>query len=151
MGETRHLRKAAKSLVLLGRERAERGRGEGRVWLVGGGPGDPELLTLEFMKADRGGRIFMDINRNDYGATFACAYAVRARPGAPVSAPCTWDEIADGSVGPTSFTVRTMLDRVAKLGDLWSEMAQTSQSAKDALAQLGGPPDDPSPARRRFR
>jgi bifunctional non-homologous end joining protein LigD len=112
---------------------------------------EPELLTLEFMKVDRGGRIFMDINRNDYGATFACAYAVRARPGAPVSAPCTWDEIAEGSITPTSFNVRSMLDRVAKLGDLWSTMAQTSQSARDALARLGGRPDGPSPARRRFR
>jgi bifunctional non-homologous end joining protein LigD len=112
---------------------------------------EPELLTMEFMKADRGGRIFMDINRNDYGATFASAYAVRARPGAPVSAPCTWDEIADGSVAPTSFNVRSMLDRVATVGDLWLEMAQTLQSAKKALAHLGGPPDDPSPARRRFR
>src|SRR5947199_73802 len=50
---------------------------------------DPEHLTLEFMKADRGGRIFVDINRNEYSATFAAAYAVRARPGAPVSAPCS--------------------------------------------------------------
>ena len=54
---------------------------------------DPEHLTQEFSKADRGGRILVDTARNRYGATLAAAYAVRARPGAPVSAPCTWEEI----------------------------------------------------------
>src|SRR5262249_29172841 len=50
---------------------------------------DPEHLTQEFSKADRGGRIFVDSGRNGYSATFAAAYTVRARRGAPVSAPCT--------------------------------------------------------------
>ena len=45
----------------------------------------PEHLTQEFSKADRGGRIFVDTGRNGYSATFAAAYAVRAKPGAPVS------------------------------------------------------------------
>ena len=56
---------------------------------------DPERLTQEFSKADRGGRILVDTGRNAYSATFAAAYAVRARPGAPVSAPCTWDEVSE--------------------------------------------------------
>src|SRR5262245_17344561 len=50
----------------------------------------PRQLTQEFSKADRGGRIYVDTGRNGYGATFAAAYTVRAKPGAPVSAPCTW-------------------------------------------------------------
>ena len=111
----------------------------------------PRQLTLEFMKADRGGRIFVDIGRNEYSATFASAYAVRARAGAPVSAPCTWEEIADGRVEPTTFGLRSMLDRVARVGDLWADLYQQLQSATRALAQLGGPPEGPSPARRRFR
>ena len=57
---------------------------------------DPEHLTQEFSKADRGGRILVDTGRNGYSATFAAAYAVRAKPGAPVSAPCTWEEIERG-------------------------------------------------------
>ena len=61
---------------------------------------DPEHLTQEFSKADRGGRILIDTGRNGYSATFAAAYAVRAKPGAPVSAPCTWDEIENGTVEP---------------------------------------------------
>src|SRR5439155_14729153 len=58
---------------------------------------DPDRLTQEFSKADRGGRILVDTGRNGYSATFAAAYAVRAKPGAPVSAPCTWDEIERGA------------------------------------------------------
>ncbi len=50
---------------------------------------DPDNLTQEFHKADRGGRILVDTGRNGYSATFAAAYTVRAKPGAPVSAPCT--------------------------------------------------------------
>ena len=60
----------------------------------------PEHLTQEFSKADRGGRIFVDTGRNGYSATFAAAYAVRAKPGAPVSAPCTWEEVERGDVRP---------------------------------------------------
>src|SRR5215471_6265955 len=48
---------------------------------------DPDNLTLEFSKVDRAGRILVDTGRNGYSATFAAAYAVRAKPGAPVSAP----------------------------------------------------------------
>ena len=83
---------------------------------------DPKHLTQEFSKADRGGRILVDTGRNAYSATFAAAYAVRAKPGAPVSAPCTWAELERGEAGPRTFTLRSMAGRVAKTGDLWSDM-----------------------------
>ena len=83
----------------------------------------PDTLTQEFSKADRGGRILVDTGRNGYSATFAAPYTVRARPGAPVSAPCTWMEIERGEVAPRSFTVRTMPGRIAEVGDLWAGMA----------------------------
>jgi bifunctional non-homologous end joining protein LigD len=86
---------------------------------------DPAHLTLEFSKADRAGRIYVDTGRNGYSATFAAAYAVRARPGAPISAPCTWDELAEGSVEPRSFTLRTMTERVAQVGDIWADLLST--------------------------
>ena len=60
----------------------------------------PDHLTQEFTKADRKGRIYVDTGRNGYSATFAAAYTVRAKPGAPVSAPCTWEEIEKGKVEP---------------------------------------------------
>jgi bifunctional non-homologous end joining protein LigD len=81
---------------------------------------DPEHLTQEFSKVDRAGRIYVDTGRNGYSATFAAAYAVRPKPGAPVSAPCTWQEVASGSVSPRTFTLRNMAARMARAGDLWA-------------------------------
>ena len=83
---------------------------------------DPARLTTEFHKVDRGDRIFVDTGRNGYSATFAAAYAVRPRPGAPVSAPCTWDELASGAVTPSSLTLRTLPARLAAVGDLWADL-----------------------------
>ena len=89
---------------------------------------DPRNFTREFYKVDRGGRILVDTGRNEYSATFAAAYAVRPRPGAPVSAPCTWTEIEEGRVGPRSFTLRSMADRIARVGDVWRDMLDCRQS-----------------------
>ena len=97
---------------------------------------DPEHLTQEFLKVDRGARIFVDVGRNGYSATFAAAYAVRARPGAPVSAPCTWDELAGGDVGPQTFTLRTMADRIARVGDLWGDLHAGGQSLRGPAEEL---------------
>jgi bifunctional non-homologous end joining protein LigD len=97
---------------------------------------DAQHLTQEFSKADRGGRILVDTGRNGYSATFAAAYAVRARRGAPVSAPCTWQEVEDGTVGPQTFTLRTMADRVAAVGDIWSDLHARRQNLKAAIEEL---------------
>ena len=70
-----------------------------------------------------GGRIYIDTGRNRAGATVAAAYTVRARKGAPVSAPCTWDEVASGAVLPQTFTIRNMAERLDSVGDLWRGLA----------------------------
>lgn len=93
----------------------------------------PELFTQEFMKVDRNGRILVDTGRNAPGATCAAVYAVRPRPGAPVSAPCTWREIEDGSVGARTFTLRTMAERLAAAGDLWQPMEAHRRSLRGPL------------------
>ena len=120
------------------RQLADRGRGPVRArrratLLVSR---DPDHLTQEFSKKDRGRRILIDTGRNGYSATFAAAYAVRARPGAPVSAPCTWKEIEDGTVEPTTFSLRNMAERVAAVKDLWEEMPAAAQPLKEAVARL---------------
>jgi len=97
---------------------------------------DPENLTLEFSKADRGRRILVDTGRNGYSATFAANYAVRAKPGAPVSAPCTWEEIERGEVGPQSFTLRNMSERLAAVGDLWSGLLKRKRSLRRPIEKL---------------
>jgi bifunctional non-homologous end joining protein LigD len=97
---------------------------------------DPEHLTQEFHKSDRGGRILVDTGRNGYSATFAAAYAVRARPGAPVSAPCTWKEVESGTVGPRTFTLRTMAARVGHTGDVWADLRRRKRSLKGPIERI---------------
>ena len=97
---------------------------------------DPEHLTQEFSKADRGRRILVDTGRNGWSATYAATYAVRAKPGAPVSAPCTWDELERGDVGPRTFTLRQMAGRIAAVGDVWAELHARGVSLRQPLAQL---------------
>jgi bifunctional non-homologous end joining protein LigD len=90
----------------------------------------PDRLTQEFSKTDRRGRIYVDTRRNGYGATFAAAYTVRARAGAPVSAPCAWDEIERGTVEPRTFTLTNMLERVERVGDLWAGLLRRGRSLR---------------------
>jgi bifunctional non-homologous end joining protein LigD len=96
----------------------------------------PHALMQEFIKADRGDRIFVDTGRNLPGATFAAVYAVRAKPGATISAPCTWAELEGGTVGPRAFTLRTMAARIGEVGELWSGMDERRCSLREAMARL---------------
>ncbi len=96
----------------------------------------PDQLTQEFSKADRKGRIYVDTGRNGYSATFAAAYTVRAKPGAPVSAPCTWQEVEHGDVSPRTFTLRNMADRIATAGDVWADMRRRGRSLTRPIAKL---------------
>jgi bifunctional non-homologous end joining protein LigD len=95
-----------------------------------------EIFTQEFIKADRAGRILVDTGRNGQGATFAAVYAVRPKPGAPVSAPCTWQEVERGAVGPRTFALRTMPARIAEVGDLWAGIDGRGQSLRGPLDEL---------------
>jgi bifunctional non-homologous end joining protein LigD len=96
----------------------------------------PQELTQEFSKSDRAGRILVDTGRNDYSATFAAAYTVRAKPGAPVSAPCKWEEVEHCDVGPQSFTLRSMNKRADRVGDLWAGILTSKRSLKRPLERL---------------
>ncbi|MBM3770190.1 MAG: hypothetical protein FJW27_02690 [Acidimicrobiia bacterium] len=96
----------------------------------------PDALTQEFSKVDRPGRIYVDTGRNGYHSTYAAAYTVRAKRGAPVSAPCTWTEIERGDVGPGTFTIRNLLERVASVGDVWADMPRQGRSLKQPMEKL---------------
>ena len=107
---------------------------------------DPDRLTQEFSKADRGGRILVDTGRNGYSATFAAPYTVRARPGAPVSAPCTWEEVERGDVAPRSFNLRSIPQRIHEVGDLWADIwSQPSSLSADVHARLKQLTSDTTP------
>ena len=84
---------------------------------------DPESTTTAFLKADRGGKVFLDATRTG-GATVAAAYSPRARPGVPVSFPVAWDDL--DAVTPGEFTIHTA---IARLGgtDPWAESLPAPQ------------------------
>lgn len=84
----------------------------------------PDAFTRAAHRRSRRGRIYLDVGRNHAGATFAAPYSVRARSGAPVSAPCTWDEVVGGRITSRSVTVRSLPSRLAELGDLWAPLAE---------------------------
>ena len=90
---------------------------------------DPDHLTREFHKVNRHGRILIDTARNNPGATFAAPYSLRPKPGAPVSAPCTWEEVQRG-IAPQAVTLKSMPARLKKLGDLWAELLPAAKRAR---------------------
>ena len=78
----------------------------------------PELITAAWWKEERGQRVFVDYNQNAPHKTVFGAWSVRARPGAQVSAPLTWDEVE--TLHPDELTIATVPERLAAVGDPWS-------------------------------
>jgi bifunctional non-homologous end joining protein LigD len=76
---------------------------------------------MEQLKANRGRRVFIDTNRNGYAQLVAAAYAVRARNGAPVSAPLAWSELRKKNLRANSFTIRNLFQRLEQLSDPWAD------------------------------
>ena len=91
----------------------------------------PGQVTTKWWKEERGERIFIDYNQNARDRTIASAYSVRPKPGAPVSAPVTWDELAD--VAPEDFTVATMPARFAEVGDRHAAIDDAAHSLQPLL------------------
>ena len=93
----------------------------------------PELITAAWWKEERGRRVFVDYNQNAPHKTVFGAWSVRARPGAQVSAPLTWDEVA--VLHPDELTVATVPERLAEHGDPWAGIDEHPQSL-DPLLEL---------------
>ncbi|MGB3390946.1 MAG: DNA ligase D [Pseudaminobacter sp.] len=98
----------------------------------------PDRFVSTIAKAKRGGKILIDYLRNQRGATAVAAYSSRARPGAAVSAPLTWEELGPG-IGPAYFTVENMPKRLASLRrDPW-----------DGFRKAAAPLEQPKQRRRK--
>jgi DNA ligase D-like protein (predicted polymerase) len=91
----------------------------------------PDQVTTKWWKEERGEQIFVDFNQNARDRTIASAYSVRPAPHAPVSAPVTWDELAD--VHPRDFTIATMPERFAKIGDVHATIDDQAFSLEPLL------------------
>ena len=77
----------------------------------------PDLITAAWWKEERGARVFVDFNQNAPHKTVFGAWSVRARPGAQVSTPFAWEELA--SIEPDELTIDSVPLRVAANGDPW--------------------------------
>ena len=88
----------------------------------------PDRWTLEQRKDKRNSRVFLDTNRNAYGQTVAPAYAVRARQGAPVSTPITWDELDRRDLRPDRWTISNVFDKLEKCEDPWKDFFRRAGS-----------------------
>jgi len=98
----------------------------------------PERFVATMTKSKREGKIFLDFFRNTRGATAVAAYSTRARPGAPISTPLTWDELARLD-GPASHTVRTLPRRLARLSrDPWEGFFELRQAVRPAALRAVG-------------
>lgn len=87
----------------------------------------PDLLTLSMARAERGGRILVDYAQNARGKNTVAAYSARARPGAPVAAPLTWEELERPGLRPNQWTIKTLPDRLAHVGDLMGPLMAVRQ------------------------
>jgi bifunctional non-homologous end joining protein LigD len=85
---------------------------------------NPALMTAQYKVANRPrGRVLVDYNQNRWGSTLASIYSPRPRPEASVSTPVTWTEVERG-IRIQDFTIRSVPDRVDRLGDLWKPLLQ---------------------------
>jgi len=94
---------------------------------------DPKVATTAFVKADRGGKVFVDSTRVG-GATVIAAYSPRVRPGVPVSFPVAWDDL--DAITPAEFTVHSALSQLGNR-DPWADQMPKPQRLPANLVEEG--------------
>jgi bifunctional non-homologous end joining protein LigD len=82
----------------------------------------PDETTVEISKAKRGNRIFIDTNRNHFAQTAVAPYSVRAREGASVAVPITWEELSSPNLKPAQFNMVSVFDLLANRPDPWADI-----------------------------
>jgi bifunctional non-homologous end joining protein LigD len=98
----------------------------------------PDRFTATMSIAARKGKIFIDYLRNGRGATAIAPFSTRAKPGATVSAPIAWEELAS-SLHSDHFTIENLPARLTKLKkDPWADIASTKQFITAALLKRVG-------------
>jgi bifunctional non-homologous end joining protein LigD len=99
----------------------------------------PKVATVTRSVHARGQKVYVDYLQNIEGKSLACAYSARASDFAGASTPLTWKEIDEG-VDPRDFTIRTLVDRLAKVGDLWRPLLVSKGVDLGKLTSLVEPP-----------
>jgi bifunctional non-homologous end joining protein LigD len=98
--------------------------------------GHAGTLTTDIRKEKRHGRLFLDIFRNAYGQTSVPPYALRARNGAPVATPVTWDELQDPGLHSRTYTIGNILRRLGQNGDPWEGIYSHGISLESRVEML---------------
>jgi bifunctional non-homologous end joining protein LigD len=98
---------------------------------------DPRRLTLEWRKADRGKKIYVDVNRIAYAQHAVGPYAVRAKPEAPVAVPLHWEELSSNTLRPDRWTIKNIAARI-KDGDPWQGMTRHARALPKLKATAKG-------------
>jgi len=91
----------------------------------------PRDITMEWSVPKRTGKIFMDYNMNVRGKTLNVAYSPRGEPGAPMSMPLTWEELAKAH--PLDFRMTNVIDKLTRSGDRWHNALKNKQNLELAL------------------
>jgi bifunctional non-homologous end joining protein LigD len=100
---------------------------------------NPDVATLErSLKKRKKARIYVDHMQNARGKSVVAPYSVRPKPGATVSAPLEWSEVKRKKVRISDFTIKNMLERLKRKGDLFKEMLTNRQSLDGAMSKLDG-------------
>jgi bifunctional non-homologous end joining protein LigD len=97
---------------------------------------EPQRLTTEQRKDKRGNRLYLDSFRNSYGQHAIAPYSLRARRGAPVAAPLSWNELADPALHPQTFTYGNISERLQTSGDPWRGFTKHAASPKKPQQKL---------------
>ncbi|MDQ0773380.1 bifunctional non-homologous end joining protein LigD [Streptomyces aurantiacus] len=94
----------------------------------------PDRLTTQARKKDRGDRLYLDIQRNAYAQTTVAPFTVRARPGAPVAMPVTWEQLDEPELGPRRWTIADALDQART--EPWSGLPRGGRALGPARRRL---------------
>ena len=91
----------------------------------------PDMVSWAWAKKERGGKARLDFTQNAINKTLVGPFSVRPAPGAPVSVPIEWDELDDPDLAPDRWTIRTVLDRLAEVGDPLRDLIGLQQDLPD--------------------
>jgi bifunctional non-homologous end joining protein LigD len=91
---------------------------------------NPDHITSEPLKKNRGDRLFLDTNRNGTAQTAVPAFAIRAKDGAPIAMPITWDELQNPEINARTWNIRNAFERMESISDPWAGFAKAVRSLR---------------------
>ncbi len=98
---------------------------------------NPEIATIErSLKKRKRGQVYVDHLQNARGKSVVAPYSARPKPGATVAAPLNWSEVKRKEISPQDFTIKNMVKRVERKGDLFAPVLSERQSLGDALRRI---------------